>query len=64
MSHEPDPAVHAGPVEPDEGVQHGGVALVRGGHSQREDALGDEADETREGSEHREMAANEHDSPG
>ena len=29
VGHERDRAVHAGPIEPDEAVQHGGVALVR-----------------------------------
>ena len=56
--------MHAGPVEPDEAVQHGGVALVRRGQGQRERAGDDQADEAGEGDEQREMAANDHDRSG
>jgi hypothetical protein len=53
VGREPDRAVHAGPIESDEAVQHGGVALVAGGQGQRERARGDEAHEAAEGGEQR-----------
>ena len=56
-----DLEVHAGAVERDEAVQHGGVALVPGGHEQREHAHRDQAEQADEGGEQRDVAASEHD---
>jgi hypothetical protein len=44
-------------------VQHGGVALVGGGHAQGDHAHGDEAEQAGEGGEQREFSADGHEQP-
>ena len=52
---------HAGPVQPDEAVEHRGVALVPGRHEQGEHSHDDQAEQAGEGGEQREAPANGHD---